>query len=172
MLSLLAQLLKALNSENSTRQISLALVFSLIFALSPLLSLQAILILFIVLLVKVHLASFIVGITLFEGLAYLLTSVCVLTGEWLLTSAVTHSFFSGLYQFDWFKLAQLHHTYNIGSLAVGLILAFPCYVLMNFLIVKYRHHIQSYFERLAIVKTLKATRIFQIYQQLPSAGDK
>ncbi|NMP32232.1 TIGR03546 family protein [Thalassotalea sp. M1531] len=172
MLSLLAQLLKALNSENSSRQVSAAIALSLLFALSPILSLQALLILLLVLMVKVHLASFIIGATLFEGLAFILSPVSILIGEMLLTSSSTSAAFESLYQFGWFKLGQWHHTYNLGSLVLGAVLAVPVYFLTKLLVLKYRQHIKNYFERLAIVKALKATRVFQLYQQFGISGDK
>ncbi|WP_448211481.1 TIGR03546 family protein [Colwellia sp. MEBiC06753] len=172
MLSILAKLLKALNSESSTRQIAAAVALAFIFALSPLVSLQAIVLLFIVLLVRVNLSAFIVAATLFKGLAIIISPITVNVGEWLLTSNATSGLMASLYQFDWFKLAQWHHTYNSGALLLGLVLALPIYWLTKTLVEKYRVNIKAYFEQLAVVKALKATRIFQLYQQLPSAGDR
>jgi uncharacterized protein (TIGR03546 family) len=172
MLSLLAKLLKALNSESSTRQIALAIALALIFALSPIVSLQAFLILFVVLLIRVNLASFLVAAALFEGINIALSDVSVAVGAWLLTSEFSSNVFSSLYQFDWFKLGQWHHTYNLGSLVFGILLAVPVYFIAKLLVEKYRAHVKAYFEKLAIVKALKASRVFQIYQQLPTGGDK
>ncbi|MFD2168005.1 TIGR03546 family protein [Thalassotalea euphylliae] len=171
MLTLIAKLFQALHSENSTRQIALAISLAFIFALSPLASAQAIFILFIVLIIRVHLASFIVAITVFEGVRVLLNTTIISTGESLLTNDGLHGFFSSLYQFDWFKLAQLHHTFNLGALVVGVLVAIPLYFVAKILIEKYRVHIKAFFEKLAIVKTLKATRVFTLYQQL-SVGDR
>lgn len=172
MLTILAKLLQALNSESSTRQIAMAIVLALVFALSPVVSLQAFMVLFIVLFIRVNLASFLVAATLFEGINLALSHFSVSIGEWLLTSSATKAMFNGLYQFDWFKLGQWHHTYNLGSLVLGLILAIPVYFIAKHLVEKYREHVKAYFEQLALVKALKASRIFQIYQQLPMAGDK
>ena len=172
MLSMLAKILQALNSENSTRQISLAIALALVFALSPMVSLQAMLILLFVLLVKVHLASFLVAVALFEGVNLLLAPLSIATGEWLLTNSATGALFTQLYQFDLFKLAQWHHTYNLGALVLGVCLAFPVYFIAQQLIQKYREHIKAYFDKLPLVKALKASRVFQLYQQLPSANNR
>lgn len=171
MLTLLAKLIKALNSESSPRQIAAAISLALIFALSPIVSLQAAVVLFIVLIIRVNLASFIVAATCFEGMNLALSHLSIAIGEALLTGA-SASMFAGLYQFDWFKLAQWHHTYNLGSLVLGLVLSLPVFFIANVLVAKYREHVMAYFERLAIVKALKASRIFQIYQQLPVSGDR
>ncbi|REL25728.1 TIGR03546 family protein [Thalassotalea euphylliae] len=172
MLTLLAKLFQALHSENSTRQIAAAVALAFVFALSPLLSLQAFVILFIVLLVRVHLASFLVAITVFEGVRVILNSAIINTGESLLTNTSWHGVFNTLYQFDLFKLAQLHHTFNLGALVIGTLLAIPLYFITKVLIDKYRVHIKAFFERLAIVKALKASRIFTIYQELPKLGGR
>lgn len=172
MLTILAKLLKALNSESSTRQIALAIVLALLFALSPVISLQAFIVLFVVLAIRVNLAAFIVATTLFEGVNLALSHLSISIGEWLLTYSSTALIFNSLYQFDWFKLGQWHHTYNLGSLVLGLVLAMPVYFIANSLVAKYREHVKAYFEKLAIVKALKASRVFQIYQQLPLSGEK
>ncbi|REL34492.1 TIGR03546 family protein [Thalassotalea euphylliae] len=172
MLTILAKLFQALHSENSTRQIAAAVALALIFALSPLLSLQAFFILFVVLLIRVHLASFLVAITVFEGVRVMLNTTIINIGESLLTTASLQSLFTGLYQFDVFKLAQLHHTFNLGALILGVALAIPLYFVTKILIDKYREHIKAFFERLAIVKALKASRVFAIYQELPKLGGR
>tara|TARA_B110001452_G_C15067535_1_gene372599 strand:+ start:120 stop:641 length:522 start_codon:yes stop_codon:yes gene_type:complete len=173
MLSILAKLLQALNSENSTRQIALAIALALIFALSPLVSIQAMILLLIVLLIKVNFASFLVATAMFKGVNIVLAPISIAVGEWLLTANSTSGLFASLYQFDWFKLAQWHHTYNIGALVVGVLLAIPVYFIAQILIAKYRQHIKTYFEKLPLVKALKASRVFQLYQQLPSnIGEK
>lgn len=172
MLTLLAKLFQALHSENSTRQIAAAAALALIFALSPFLSIQAFFILFIVLMIRVHLASFLVAIALFEGLRVVLHGTIAGVGESLLTNPSLQSLFTSLYQFDLFKLAQLHHTFNLGALVLGVVLAIPLYFVTKVLIDKYRVHIKAFFERLAIVKALKASRIFAIYEQLPKLGGR
>ncbi len=170
MITLLAKLLNALNSENSTRQIALAIALALIYGLSPVLSLQAFVILFFVLLIKVHLASFILSVGIFKGLSYGLSGVAIGVGEYLLTSSAFSGLFSALYQFDVFKLAHLHHTYNLGALVLGSLMAIPLYFLARLLIEKYRQDIKAYFEQLSIVKALKASKIYTIYLSLSSQG--
>ena len=170
MITLLAKLLNALNSENSTRQIALAIALAFLYGLSPIVSLQAFFILFFVLLVKVHLASFILAAGVFKGVSYGLTGIAINIGEYLLTTDTLSGVFNTLYQYDIFKLAHLHHTYNLGSLVLGVLIAIPLYFVSKLLIEKYRQHIKAYFEQLRIVKALKATKVYTLYLGLSSQG--
>lgn len=170
MITLLAKLLNALNSENSTRQIALAIALAFVYGLSPIISLQAFFVLFFVLLIKVHLTSFILAAGMFKGLSYGLSAITINVGERLLTTDALSGLFNTLYQFDVFKLAHLHHTYNLGSLVLGAIIAIPLYFVSKILIEKYRQHIKAYFEQLSIVKALKATKVYTLYLGLSSQG--
>lgn len=120
--------------------------------------------------IRVHIATFILAGGVFSGLSYLLSGTIVALGEHLLTSPSLSLLFTSLYQFDVFKLAQLHHTYNIGSLVLGLVGFIPLYFAAKVFVHKYRQYIQAYFEKLSIVKALKATKLFRLYLQLTPQG--
>ena len=170
MLTLFAKLFKALNSESSARQIALAIALGFIVGLSPLFSLINLCFLFVVLLIRVHLGSFILSLGLFKGIAYLLSSLIVSVGEYLLTSPALNELFTGLYQSSFFKLAHLNHTYVLGALVVGLLLAVPIYLLAHLLIVKYRVHIKAFIERFQIVRALKTSNFYRIYSSISGQG--
>lgn len=171
MLTLIAKLLHALNSENSSRQIALAVALAFIVGLSPLLSLHNLVILLLVLLIKVHLGSFIIALGGFKLISYLLSPLIVSVGESLLTSPSLQGLFTSLYQFDWFKLAHWHNTFTLGAFVIGCLLALAVYFIVKLLIDKYRQHIKRFFEQMHIVKVLKSSRIFSIYQQFSAKGD-
>ncbi|MFT6899888.1 MAG: hypothetical protein ACJAXS_000040 [Colwellia sp.] len=171
MLSLLAKLFNALNSESSTRQISLAIVLGFIVGLSPLLTLHNIAFLFIVLCLRVNIGGFIVALGFFKGLSYLLSPLIVSVGESLLTAESLEPMFDAFYQFSLFKLAHLHHTYTLGALVIGCLLAIPLYFISNLLIEKYRLHIKAFFEKFRIVKALKASKFYRLYCQVSGQGE-
>jgi len=163
MLTLLAKLFHALNSDSSIRQIALAIALGFVFALAPFFSLHNWVILFFVLLIKVHLGSFILSVGFFSALSYLLSSLIVWLGESLLTAPALNSFFTTMYQFTWFKLAHWHHTYTFGALVLGLVLSVPIYFLAKVFVEKYRVHIMAFFQKFKIVQALKASKFYKIY---------
>jgi len=166
MLTLLVKLFSVLNSESSTRQIALAIVLGFIVGLSPLFVLHNVVILFLVMFIRIHLGSFILAAGLFSGLSYLLSSMIINIGEWLLTSSNLHSLFTLLYQTTFFKLAHWHNTYTLGAFILGVSLSFPLYFLTKIIIEKYREHIMVTFEKLRIVKALKASKFYRLYEQV------
>ena len=170
MLSLFVKLFHALNSESSTRQISLAISLGFIVGLSPLLTLHNIAFIFVVLLLRVNIGGFIVALGFFKGLSYLLSSLIIMVGESLLTAPSLQPLFDTLYQFSIFKLAHLHHTYTLGALVIGCLLAIPLYFLCNYLIEKYRIHIKAFFDKFRIVKALKASKFYSVYSQVSGQG--
>ncbi|MEY8215722.1 MAG: TIGR03546 family protein [Colwellia sp.] len=163
MLTLLAKLFSALNSESSIRQIALAIVLGFIVGLSPLLTLHNIVILFFVMLIRIHLGSFILSVGFFSGLSYLLSPFIIMVGEWLLTSDGLVDLFTVLYQSTLFKLAHWHNTYTLGAFVLGCILAIPLYFFSKVIIEKYRLHIMAFFQKLKIVRALKASKFYRLY---------
>lgn len=170
MLTLLVKIFSALNSDNSPRQISIAIALGVIVGLSPLLSFHNLLILFIVLLIRVHLGSFILSVGIFSGIGYLFSFAMVDVGEALLTNGALAPLFNALYQMDWFKLAHWHHTLTFGGMVVGVLLALPVYFISNVLILKYRTHIRGAIERFKIVKALKASNFYRLYSSVSGQG--
>ena len=163
MLTLLAKLLHALNSDSSIRQIALAITLGFIVGLSPILTLHNIVIIFFVLIIRVHLGSFILAVGFFSGMSYLLSPVIVQVGESLLTQPTLTDLFTSLYQLSLFKLAHWHHTYVLGAFVLGAVLSAPIYFISKFIIEKYRVHIMTFFEKFRIVKALKASKFYSVY---------
>ncbi len=163
MLTLLAKLFHALNSDSSIRQIALAIALGFIVGLSPILTLHNIVIIFFVLIIRVHLGSFILAVGFFSGISYLLSPVIVQVGESLLTQPSLTGFFTSLYQLSLFKLAHWHHTYVLGAFVLGAILSAPIYFISKLIIEKYRVHIMTFFEKFSIVKALKASKFYSLY---------
>jgi uncharacterized protein (TIGR03546 family) len=171
MLTLLAKLFHALNSESSTRQLALAIALGFIAGLAPLFTLHNIAILFIVLLVRMNIGVFILALGFFKGLSYLLSPMIVNVGESLLTSEALQELWNVLYQLSLFKLAHFHHTYTLGALVLGIVLAVPLYFLSQILIEKYRFHIKNFIEKFKIIKALKASKFYQLYLRVSGQGD-
>ena len=169
MLTLLAKLFHALNSDSSIRQIALAIALGFVVGLSPLLTLHNIVIIFFVLIIRVHLGSFILAVGFFSGISYLLSPVIVQVGESILTQPALADFFTSLYQLSLFKLAHWHHTYILGAFVLGLVLCVPVYFISKVLIEKYRVHIMTFFEKFRIVQALKASKFYRLYSSF--AGD-
>lgn len=169
MLTLLAKLINALNSDSSPRQIAAGISLGLIIGLTPLFSLHNLLVLIIAFLIRINLGGFFLAITFFAGFSYFINPLAILLGESLLTSSSLEAMWHALYQLSALKLAHYHHTLTLGSLLISLVLFLPVMWLSQFLIIRYRVHIKAFIEKFKIVRAIKASKFYSIYQSVAGA---
>lgn len=170
MLQRIAKLLKVLNSEANPAQISLALVLGLIAGLTPVLSLHNVLVLLLACVLRVNFSAFILSTVVFSGIAYLLDPVFVALGEYLLTEQSLQSFWTTLYQVDFWRLLHFNHTVTLGSVLVSLGLSLPAFFLSRFIIIKYRVHIMTWVQKTRLARWLRASKLYDVYSSLELGG--
>ena len=170
MLTILAKILKTLNSETEPIQISLALGFALIAGLTPLWSLHNILVLLLVLILRVNLSTFTLGWLGFSGIAYVLDPLFHVLGLHILTSGTLQGVWTALYNSTLGRLSNFNNSILMGSLIISLGLFVPLILLSNFIIKNYREHILTWVMKSRIVHALKASKFYSIYQSISDWG--
>ncbi|MEW6998451.1 TIGR03546 family protein [Colwelliaceae bacterium BS250] len=170
MLTLLAKLFKALNSESSARQIALAIAMGMIVGLTPTLSLHNVLVLLLAFVVRVNLSAFFVAVAGFSLLGLATSTLFSGVGESLLTSPSLAGVWQGFYQLSLLKLAHFHNTLTLGSLVCSLLLFIPMFFFAQMLVTRYRHHVKAFIDRFKIVQALKGSKLYQAYQNLTGTG--
>jgi len=163
MLRAIARLLSALNSETEPGQISLAFCFAMIAGLTPLFSLHNLLVLLIVLLLRVNLSTFILGLALFSGIAYLLDSLFDRIGLAVLTAGALEGLWTVLYNTTLFRLEKFNNSIVMGSLLFSVVLFVPVYFISNQMIVRYREHVLAWVQKSRIMQAFKATKLYRLY---------
>ena len=163
MLTMIAKLLAALNSESSPRQIAVAIALGMIIGLTPFLSMHNVLILFIAFVIRVNLSAFFLSVGLFSGFGLLTAPLFSGIGEALLNNSAMSAVWTGFYQVTLFKLSHFHHTLTLGSLVASLVLFIPVMLLSIYLIERYRHHMKTFIEKFKVVQALKSSRLYQLY---------
>ena len=157
-----AKLLKALNSDRAPGQISSAFVFAMIMGFTPTLSIHNLVLLLLVLVLRVHLASFIVAFGLFSAVAYLLDPVFNEIGAYLLTRVEWQNFWTELYQSTAWRLTRFNNTTLLGSLAFSLTMALPLFFLSNGLIKKYRQQFLAWINKSKLMQIIRANKFYQL----------
>ncbi|WP_258241093.1 TIGR03546 family protein [Pseudidiomarina homiensis] len=166
MLTLLARLLKALNSESGAWALAIAFVLGMIMGFTPLWRVHNLVILLVALLFRVNLSGFILSFVLCSGLAYLLDPVFHKIGFAILAAESWQPVWQSMYDSAFWRVVQFHHTITLGSLVLSFAFA-PILALVSFWIVsQYRQRIQAWFNKLKIVQALKANRFYTIYANL------
>lgn len=166
MLTLLAKLFKALNSESSPGQIALAFSLAVIIGLTPFTSLHNILVLLLAFIIRVNLSAFFLGVAVFSGIGYLIDPLSASLGETILNNASLYDSWTQLYQNDFWRMMAFNNTLVMGGFTLALIAFIPVFIVSRMLIVMYRDKLLAWVNKLKIVQALKAGKFYNIYQSL------
>ncbi|MBU0480741.1 MAG: TIGR03546 family protein [Proteobacteria bacterium] len=170
MLKLIARFLKVLNSDAEPGQISLAFCFAMVAGLTPLASPHNILVLFLVCILRANLSTFLLGLLVFTGIAYLLDPLFNLIGIALLTMGPLNSLWTALYNTTLFRLENFNNSIVMGSLAFSVVLFAPMYFLSSLLVVRYRDHVLRWVERSRLMKFFMASKLYTLYKSITGMG--
>lgn len=162
MLTLIAKILKVLNSEASPWQIGWAIGLGLLAGMLPF-GFLTLLILLIVCLFTINLSTFLLVWGLCSGLMFIF-------GDALEALTWQYAQQPGLLQLlastETLQLFHLHHTLVLGAFVLGLLLLLPIAWLGSLLVAQYRLRVMSKLQKLRIVQMLNATKLVQLYQKL------
>ncbi|MCP3673206.1 MAG: TIGR03546 family protein [Gammaproteobacteria bacterium] len=164
MLTIIMKIFKALNSEQSPAQLASAISFAAIIGLTPLLSLHNLLILLIVLWFRVNLTLFLIMWPLFSILGLMLEPISESIGLSLLQLPSLIPIWESFYNTLLGRWSNFYYSEVIGGLLVASILAIILYPINKILISQYREKWLDTFEHYKIIKILKASKIWQLYE--------
>lgn len=162
----IAKLLRILNSETDPSQIALGLCFALIMGLTPLMSLHNLVVLFLVLVLRVNLSIFILGFTVFSGVAYLIDPIASRLGLAVLTAPALQGIWTALYNTSIGRIENFNNTITMGSGVLAMLLFVPLYFLTVRIVVEYRERILEAIRRTKLMQILKASRLYDAYSRI------
>lgn len=166
MLSMLAKLLKALNSESAPGQIALAFSFALIVALTPMFTPHNALIMLLAFILRINLSAFFLAVAAFSALAWFIDPYSARLGESLLANPALVDTWRDMYQSDFWRMTAFNHSLVLGGLVISLLAAVPVFVLSKVLINLYRHRLLAWFNKLKIAQVLKASKFYNLYKSI------
>lgn len=170
MLRLIARFLRVLNSVTNPGQISLGFCFAMVAGLTPMMSLHNLVVLLLILILRVNLSAFLLGLGVFSGMAYLLDPLFHWYGLRILTAPSLEGLWTSLYNSTLWRLAWFNNTMVMGSMVFSLALFVPLYFLSNSLIRRYRAHVLAWIQKTRLMQIFKASKVYQLYQSLPHFG--
>ncbi len=165
-LRLIAKMLKVLNSEGDPWQIALAFSLAMIVGLTPLWSLHNVLIILLALVIRVNLSSFIAGVVLFTGVAYVFDPLFHRAGLAILQAEGLRELWTNMYQSPFWRTARYNNTIVMGSLAVSLAAFIPLFLVLRVLIVKYRDHLLAWIRKSRVMQMFQASKLYSLYQKV------
>jgi uncharacterized protein (TIGR03546 family) len=162
MLTMLAKILKVLNSQASPWQIGWAIALGLFAGILPF-GLLTLLIILIVCLLTINLSTFIVVWGLTKGLMLLFADPLEnLTWQY----AQNDTLLKLLANTETLQLLHLHHTLTLGAFVLGAVLVVPVAWLSKVLVMQYRSRVMSSVEKWKLTQMLKASKLFALYEKL------
>lgn len=164
MLTIIAKLLKLLNSNVSPSQLALAVCFAAALGLTPLSSPHNILLVFLLLLLRINLSLFLLSWGFFTLIAYAFDPVSHSIGLALLQADALQGLWQSLYNNNFWRFLGFNNTLILGSTVVSLILAIPLFFISRLLIIKYRSHLLKWVSQSRLGLWVKGGKIFNTYQ--------
>jgi uncharacterized protein (TIGR03546 family) len=170
MLKTIAKFLKILNSDAALGQISLGFAFAMIAGFTPLMSLHNLIVLLLVLVLRVNLSSFLLGLALFSALAFALDPLFHRIGLAVLTAPALEGLWTTLYNSTLWRLERFNNSIVMGSLIVSLALFVPFIVIGNLLVQKYREYLLQWVLRSRVMQAFRASKLYGYYQSVSGWG--
>lgn len=156
-------LIKLLHSESGDRSIALGIALGFILGMSPLLSLQAIFVIFVLLVFRIQIGSCLVASFFFKFIAFLLSPVFDKAGRLVLETESLKPLFTSLYNMPVVPYTKFYNSVVMGSGVASLILAPLIYFLSKSIIKKYRSTVVKKTNNSKLWKAFKATKVIQWY---------
>lgn len=162
----LAKLLQVLNSETAPGQISLGLALGMVMGFTPFFTLHNVLVLLLVLVLRVNVSAFLLGLAVFSALAYILDPLFHQLGLALLRAEALQELWTDFYNTAIGRLEHFNNTVVLGSFIVALVLFVPLLWQVNQLIKHYRAHLPAWFKNSRLVTLFKASHFYTAYQSV------
>lgn len=166
MLTMIAKLLKILNSEAAPSQISIALALSMVTGFLPLFTPLNFIILFLVLVLRVNISSYLLGSVFFSAVAWFLDPLFHRIGLVVLTAGALEGLWTSLYNTALGRLQRFNNSVVMGSIILSLLLFVPCVLFMNAAIRRYRDHILIWVKKSRIMQVITASRLYSLYEKI------
>ncbi|MGX5172520.1 TIGR03546 family protein [Aliikangiella sp. IMCC44653] len=166
MLTLLAKIFKALNSEQSPNQLALAVCLAAIVGLTPTLSLHNLFIVFVLLFFRINISIFLVTWPLFILLGLILEPFAQSLGANILQAPSLVPMWESFYNTAVGRWSNFYYTGVIGSLVVAIGILPILFPLVRYAVSKYRTTLLDKMEKYQIVRMLKASKVWQSYSSL------
>lgn len=162
----LARILKTLNSEASPGQLAGAACLGMVMGLTPLWSLHNLVVLFLALVVRVNLSTFMLVFVLTSGVAYLVDPLFDALGWALLSAQALAPLWTAFYNTTLGRLSEFNNTVVLGSLVTALVLCPVVYAALVWSVNRYRTTFQAWVRRTYLYQMISGSRFYEIYSAL------
>jgi uncharacterized protein (TIGR03546 family) len=163
--------IKVLSAGQTPRQIAWGFALGSIIGLSPMFTLQGLLIWFIILLIDVNLSAALVAVTFFKLVAYLIDPIFHSFGFYLLTKIDSlQGFYTTLYNAPLAPLTRFNNTVVMGSFVAAILFLIPIYFGMKLFVIQYRAKIHDRLKKWKIYQAIDQSKFIHYYKKVRDLG--
>ncbi|MBC7370423.1 MAG: TIGR03546 family protein [Bdellovibrionaceae bacterium] len=156
---------KLLNSETGTNQLAAGLACGLILGFSPMLSIQAFIVLFLIFFFRIQMGAALLSAFFFKFVAFIFDPVADTLGRTVLEAPGLRPLFVTMYNMPLVPLTRFNNSIIMGSGIVGLILVVPAFFVFKALIIKYRATVVARLKGTKFWKAFAATKVYNWYNK-------
>jgi len=172
LLQLFAKFLKILRAGQTPAQIAGGFALGSIAGLSPHLSLQILLVWFVLLVLDVNLSAALLAVALSALVAFLFDPLFHRVGYFLLVDLDgLRGFWTVLYNAPIAPLTRFNNTVVLGSFAVALVFSPFVYFGMKSFVVAYRNHVFARVERTRVYQFIRHNTFVRWYLKIREMGE-
>ena len=155
--------LKLLNSETGSNQIAAGVAAGLVLGFSPILSLQALIILIVIFVFRIQIGAAFASAFFFKFVAWIFDPVCDSLGRATLENESLRPLFTELYNMPIVPLTRFNNSVVMGSGLLSIALVLPAFFAAKWMIAKYRATIVARFKQTRFWKLVQATHLYKWY---------
>jgi uncharacterized protein (TIGR03546 family) len=166
-INILKSIVNVLHTDVSPRQVAGGVALGSIIGLTPVNALHNYLILFLILILQVNIGAALLSVGIFKLIAFIIDPLAQLLGYALLVQVKPLTpLWTKLYNMPIVPYTHFNNTVVLGSLIIALILFIPVFVGTGRLILYYRARWRQKVENMKVVKLLKMTSFYNLYDRL------
>jgi uncharacterized protein (TIGR03546 family) len=162
---------KILRAGQTPAQVAGGFALGSILGLSPMLTLQGILVWLVILVLDVNISAATFSLGLFALVAYLFDPIFHKLGYFLLVNVdILKGLWTVLYNAPIAPLTRFNNTVVMGSLISALLLFLPIYLGMKHFVILYRRTLDARLQQWKIYKIIDKSSLVQWYKRIRSLG--
>jgi len=170
-ITLVRDFIKILREGQTPAQVAGGFALGSILGLSPMLTLQGIVVWLIILVLNVNLAATLLALSVFSLVAWLLDPLFHWVGYQVLVNIdALRATWTALYNAPVAPLTRFNNTVVMGSFVSALVLFVPVYIGMKRCVVAYRASVGQKISRWKVYQVLKQSSLVQWYEKLRGLG--
>lgn len=159
----LFQFLRLLNSDTGTNQIATGIAAGFILGMTPVFSLQTLLVLVIIFFFRVQIGAAFITAFFFKFIAYLLDPVFHSVGVAVLSIESLQPLYTTLFNMPIVPFTRFYNSIVMGSGVVSFLMAPIVFYASKILVYKYRQSVVEKFKKTKFWKGVQATSLYKWY---------